>query len=86
MSEDLFTAPVSDYQKTVWYNQYDVSHLLAEGENDISIIKVGGKSYFEIYRKVLDELVLILKDEKMIFVKFGSNLKNHIHFGVIRNG
>lgn len=24
--------------------------------NDISIIKVGGKSYFEIYRKVLDEL------------------------------
>lgn len=40
--------------------------------NDISIIKVGGKSYFSIYRKVLDEL----------------NIKNYIiaDYDIINNG
>lgn len=33
VSEDLFTAPVSDYEKTLWYNRYDVTPLLREGEN-----------------------------------------------------
>ncbi len=38
VTEDLFTAPVSDYHKTLWYNTYDVSHLLVEGENTIAVI------------------------------------------------
>ena len=33
ITEDLFTAPVSDYNKTLWYNTYDVTGLLQPGEN-----------------------------------------------------
>lgn len=33
VSKDLFTAPVSDYDKILWCNRYDVSHLIKEGEN-----------------------------------------------------
>lgn len=33
VTEDRFIAPVSDYEKTLWYNRYDVSALLREGEN-----------------------------------------------------
>lgn len=31
--DHLFTAPVSDYRKTVWYSSYDVTELLQAGEN-----------------------------------------------------
>ncbi|MBR4173652.1 MAG: family 78 glycoside hydrolase catalytic domain, partial [Clostridia bacterium] len=36
-TEDLFIAPVSDYEKTLWYTSYDVSHLLKKGENVFSV-------------------------------------------------
>ncbi len=39
---DLFIAPVSDYRKTLWYNQYDVTSLLKEGENEITVILGNG--------------------------------------------
>lgn len=38
VSDDLFTAPVSNYNFTLWYNVYDVSHLLKQGENTIAVI------------------------------------------------
>ncbi len=38
VTEDLFCAPVSDYRKTLWYVTYDVSELIGEGENLISVI------------------------------------------------
>ena len=38
VSKDLFTAPVSNYDKTLWYNQYDVTNLLKNGRNIISVI------------------------------------------------
>lgn len=38
VSNDLFTAPVSDYRKTLWYNVYNVSELLQEGENVLAVI------------------------------------------------
>jgi len=38
VSEDLFTAPVSDYTKTLWYTLYDVTALLRPGENTIAVI------------------------------------------------
>jgi len=38
ITEDLFTAPVSDYRKTLWYNEYDVSKFLQEGENVVAVI------------------------------------------------
>lgn len=37
VSGDKFTAPVSDYSKTLWYNVYDVSRLLRKGENVIAV-------------------------------------------------
>ena len=37
VSKDRFTAPVSDYSKTLWYNVYDVSELLRNGENTIAV-------------------------------------------------
>ena len=33
VSNDMFCAPVSDYNKTLWVREYDVSELLREGEN-----------------------------------------------------
>lgn len=38
ISKDLFTAPISDYNKTLWYNVYDVSDFLKKGENVIAVI------------------------------------------------
>lgn len=38
ISDDLFTAPVSNYNKTLWYNVYDVSSLLKHGENTLAVI------------------------------------------------
>ena len=38
VTEDLFTAPVSNYDKMCWYNEYDVSGLLKKGVNVIAII------------------------------------------------
>ncbi len=37
VSRDLFTAPVSNYDKTLWYNVYDVSDLICDGENVIAV-------------------------------------------------
>ena len=33
ITKDKFTAPVSDYRKTIWYNKYDVTKFLKSGEN-----------------------------------------------------
>ncbi len=46
VTPDLFTAPVSDYRKTLWYNTYDVRRLLLEGENELCAI-VGNGFYNE---------------------------------------
>lgn len=42
VTEDLFISPVSDYNKTLWYNVYDVEKLLKEGENVVSVILGNG--------------------------------------------
>lgn len=49
VTEDLFTSPVSDYDKTLWYNSYDVTHLLREGENTVAVI-CGNGFYNETIR------------------------------------
>ena len=33
ISEDLFPCPPSDYEKTLWYNTYDVTRNLRNGKN-----------------------------------------------------
>ncbi len=37
VSEDLFSTPFSHYMKTLWYNEYNVSHLLQQGDNVITV-------------------------------------------------
>ena len=38
VSEDLFAPPCADYEKTLWYMQYDVTSLLTIGQNSIAVI------------------------------------------------
>lgn len=42
VTEDLFTAPVSDYRKTLWCTEYDVTALLQQGENEFCAILGNG--------------------------------------------
>ena len=37
VTEDKFTAPVSEYTKALWYNVYDVTELLSQGENTFAV-------------------------------------------------
>ncbi|MBQ8408204.1 MAG: family 78 glycoside hydrolase catalytic domain [Clostridia bacterium] len=38
ITDDLFISAVSDYDKILWYNEYEVTRLLCEGKNVISVI------------------------------------------------
>lgn len=42
VTDDLFTAPTSDYNKTLWYNIYDVTDKLTVGENLFAVILGNG--------------------------------------------
>lgn len=42
ITDDLLTAPVSNYSKTLWYYTYDVSSLLREGENVVAVVLGNG--------------------------------------------
>ncbi len=44
--EDLFVSPVSDYRKTVWYTEYDLTKSLREGEN-LAAVMLGNGFYNE---------------------------------------
>ena len=48
-SDDLFTAPVSDYRKTLWYTAHDVTALLTPGENVAAAVLGNG-----MYNEALD--------------------------------
>ncbi len=49
VSDDLLTAPASDYNKTLWVNTYDVTDLLCEGENTICV-HLGNNFYNENFK------------------------------------
>ncbi len=42
VSDDIFSTPFSNYMKTLWYNEYDVSNLLQTGENVITVFLGNG--------------------------------------------
>ncbi|MBE6770494.1 MAG: hypothetical protein E7548_07080 [Ruminococcaceae bacterium] len=42
VTEDLLLAPISEYDRLLWYNVYDVTHLLKDGENVIAVILGNG--------------------------------------------
>ena len=46
IANDLFLSPVSDYRKTLWVNEYDVTKLLKNGENTL-FIELGNGFYNE---------------------------------------
>ncbi|MGI5922769.1 MAG: family 78 glycoside hydrolase catalytic domain [Lentisphaeria bacterium] len=53
ISPDLFTAAESDYNKTLWYNVYDVTALLQKGQNVLAVI-CGNGYYNEIFKTPWD--------------------------------
>lgn len=53
VTPDLFTAPVSHYDKTLWYLTYDVTELLNEGENVAAVI-CGNGWFNEEFRSAWD--------------------------------
>ncbi len=42
LTPDLFTAPVSNYEKTLWYNRYDVTERINKGENIFAVVLGNG--------------------------------------------
>ena len=42
ITNDLFISPLSNYNKILWYNTYDVSKLIKKGKNVISVIAGNG--------------------------------------------
>ena len=46
VTADRYIAPVSDYGKTLWYTEYEVAHLLQEGDN-LAAVALGNGLYNE---------------------------------------
>ncbi len=42
VTEDKFISPLSDYNKILWYNTYDVTELLQDGVNTLGVITSNG--------------------------------------------
>ncbi|MDF2686852.1 MAG: alpha-rhamnosidase, partial [Clostridia bacterium] len=102
ISEDLFTAPVSDYNKTLWYNSYDVTSILTKGENIAAAILGNGffnepfdtpwnhnKASWRDKPKFVFELEITYINEKVI-IKSDESWKcsdnSPIIFNQLRNG
>ena len=49
LTEDMYTAPVSDYTKTLWYNVYDITDSLLPGDNIFAVIC--GNGWYNEYFK-----------------------------------
>lgn len=68
VTEDLFTAPCSDYRKTLWYNSYDVSQTLTEGSNVLAV-QCGNGWYNEPFATSWDHNIAPWRDNpKFILV------------------
>lgn len=68
VSDDLFTAPCSDYRKTLWYNRYDVTEQLCQGDN-IMAVQCGNGWYNEPFVTSWDHNIAPWRDNpKFILV------------------
>ena len=74
VSGDLFTAPVSDYRKTLWYNTYDVTDLVTEGENVFAVI-CGNGWYNEYFRTSWDHNIAPWRDSPKFILELFVNGK-----------
>ncbi len=99
VSEDLFCAPVGHYEKTLWYVEYDVSELMLDGENALTVI-CGNGWFNEEFRSAWDfetaswrdlpKVILQLKtDGKTVLVSDESwkcRPESAIVFNALRSG
>ena len=72
VSGDRFTAPVSDYNKTLWYNTYDVTDLLKEGENVIAVW-CGNGWYNEEFKTSWDYDAAVWRDLPKFILRLDIN-------------
>ncbi len=70
ITDDLFIAPVSEYDKFVWYNRYDVTKLLKKGENVVAVI-LGNGFFNENFPSAWDTNKMPWRDS----LKFALELK-----------
>lgn len=89
VTQDLFTTPVSAYDKTVYYNTYDVTHLALTGKNAIGVILGNGwyndpcqtwsfvAATWRDMPKLLAEIVICYKDGLQERIATDSGWKMH---------
>jgi len=53
VTEDLFIAPVSDYNKTLWYNTYDITEQINLGNNQLAVM-LGNGFFNEAFKSAWD--------------------------------
>ncbi len=66
VSADRFTAPPSNYNKTVWYNEYDVTELIRCGENVAAAI-LGNGFYNESFKSLAKVNTASWRDNPKMF-------------------
>ena len=74
VTEDLFTAPVSDYRKTLWYTSYDVTDKLVQGENIFAVL-CGNGWYNENHRTSWNHNVAPWRDNPKFILELEVNGK-----------
>lgn len=99
ITKDKFTAPVSDYRKTIWYNKYDVTKFLKSGENVFCALLGNGflNESFETawdlnkakWRDTPKLFVTLVVDGQKVFEsddKFKCSFDECIYFNQLRSG
>ena len=72
ITDDRFISAISDYRKILWYNKYDVTHLLKKGENVIAA--VAGNGFFnESFKSAWDFDQAEWRDPPQIMVSLFVN-------------
>ena len=95
VSPDLFIAPASNYEKTLWYTDYDVSGLIKKGKNVIAVW-CGNGWYNEDFRSSWDfdkapwrdvpKLWLRLELDGAELLKTDSTWKARANSAIVFNG
>jgi len=68
ITEDMFLSPVSEYNKTVWYTEYDVTDLVKSGENVISAM-LGNGFFNETFSTCWGTNTALWRDKPKMAVK-----------------
>lgn len=94
VAPDLFTAPVSDYRRTLWYSEYDVTPLMAEGENVLAVW-LGNGFFNESFDSAWghnrapwresNRFLLELTVEGQLVAGSDGNWRSHAHTAVVSN-